>query len=142
MTQSRKQFHVIEESRMTRCYLARLLLAVSLVMTGCGSQQNKSQPSGTQANITPASAPGLLPTSSTESSLEKARRASEQVTVIISQVKRWKERGHSYKNLSLKVAVANELLPKEMISSSGAVVNPWGGPVAIDAAPASMGDTF
>lgn len=115
-------------------YLSPLLfLAISILVTSCSQGGPESQPNTT----TPSSNSTNVP------SAESVPKTIEQLKAIISNAKRWKAAGHSYADLNFRRAIADDLLPKEMVDRDG-IRNLFGGPVDIGPAPETVGvpDTF
>lgn len=74
---------------------------------------------------------------------EDQPKTTEQLSVIARNAKKWKADGHNYSELNRTRAIADGLIPLEMIINGG-IQNLFGGPVDISPAPLSAGipDTF
>lgn len=86
--------------------------------------------------------PRQLQPLSPASGTERVNKASREINALIANVKRWKEKGHSYQELNRQRALDDGLFPGEMIDPNRLPKNAWGGAVDIAPAPANMGDTF
>ena len=118
-------------------YLVLLSLGTLTLVGGC------SQPATNSTVTTPpsSSAPASSSESPVVSAEQRVAQALAQLNAITENGRRWQAQGRTYKELTLPKAVADGVVPREMIRGNGAVVNPWSGAVGIDPHPASA-ETF
>jgi hypothetical protein len=95
----------------------------------------------TPPSSSPAASSAQSPSSPVVSAEAKVAQALAQLNAITENAKRWRTQGRTYKELTLPKAVADGVVPREMIRANGAVVNTWSGAVGIDPHPASA-ETF
>jgi hypothetical protein len=106
-----------------------LLLTIIIGTASCSSTHPR-------AATTPATDSGGPP------SPEKVEQAVQQITTIINNARRWKADKHSYKELDTRRAIADGLVPKEMLNPSGEMHNPWDGAASIEPSPLPGPESF
>ncbi len=69
---------------------------------------------------------------------EKVQRLSDQINFVIDRTKSWIAQGHNYKEINNEVAIAEGLIPSEMVAGKDKINTPWLGAM-IEGSPDGIG---
>lgn len=124
--------------RSLRSHLIVLIVTAGLsLLVACSDKQSSTNTTG---SATPAPGTGAPVTSSAPVAVQltpeqRVSQSIEQIKAMINNATRWKAAGHSYRQINQSEALKAGIIPKDLIRGDGAVVNVWGGAVAIEPHP-------